>query len=85
MSVTRQQVYVALDSERNYQDRKWSDQQEVAPGIDAFAAYVQGYTNELIHSCSHTSSIEERLNFFRKVGALCVACMEAHGAPLRNT
>ncbi len=75
----RDEVYVAIDSERNYQNWKWGDPPHE---IDAFACYISGYTNKLIELCSTTDS-SERLDIIRKIAGLCVVCMEQHGSPMR--
>lgn len=51
--------------------------------IDEFALYVRGYAEDLAQLASHTNDPRPKLEFFRKVGALCVAAMEQHGAPPR--
>ncbi len=82
MKWTRGQVFQAFNSERDYQDEKWPD--SLAAGLDAFALYIQGYANELTYIASHSGNPLEKLHAVRKVGALCVAAMEAHGAPHRD-
>jgi hypothetical protein len=81
--VARYEVYDAIDTERAYQDRKWGNQADNPPPIDSFATYVAAFTNKLLATCSTSNSSTERLDAFRKVAALCVACMEHHGAPRR--
>lgn len=51
--------------------------------IDEFALYIHGYSNDLVKIASHTNDPREKLDFIRKVAALCVAAMEQHGAPMR--
>jgi hypothetical protein len=86
---TRQQVYEALDSERTYQDAKWGDTRSSnEPGngertLDEFALYIVGYAHKLLDIASTFGEPEQKLEFVRKVGGLCVACMEQHGAPKR--
>ena len=86
MSTSRATVYLAIDSEREYQDKRWlgPDRDHFADHtVDEFILYISGYTNDLVHLGSHVDQKEEKLNFIRKVGALCVAAMEQHGAPYR--
>lgn len=82
---SRQEVYAAVDSEREYQNRLWPGQygESKKHELDAFVLYIAGYTNRLIDKASSTDDVTERLNFVRKVAGLCVACMEQHGAPHR--
>ena len=97
---TRVEVFVAINTERKYQDHRWGRVANIPPGsgitgsstlgdrignrsIDEFALYVEGYARDLAQLASHTNDPEPKLDFFRKVGALCVAAMEQHGAPHR--
>lgn len=84
---TRSQVYAALNSERAYQDKRWSAEEYGAEAIDRsldeFILYIQQYAAEAGALATHGDEAEA-LNFVRKVGALCVGCMERHGAPQRE-
>ena len=94
---TRQEVYNAIDSEREYQEAMWGDSlsNERAPDpakeesggdhtLDEFTLYISGYTNELVQMASHFVGAEEQLAIIRKIAGLSVACMEQHGAPKRK-
>jgi len=89
MQASREQVYVALDSERAYQDSKWGDSASSdRPGhgersIDEFALYLSGYATKLAAYCSEFGNPHVKLGLVRKITALGVACMEQHGAPHR--
>ena len=83
---TREQVYKALDGERDYQESRWNaEYHEVA----AFILYMEEYlarTRELASTLADNEANENgesALDFVRKVTALGVACMEQHGAPRR--
>ncbi len=90
---TRSDVFEALVSERIYQDQRWGETQSSEQPLDGkpvgfrtldeFALYVHGYAQDLARIAAHSDSPTEKLDFFRKVGALCVAAMEHHGAPHR--
>jgi hypothetical protein len=94
---TREAVYAAIDSERDYQDELWGDtlsgnrlpihslQQGGDRSIDEFILYLQGYMNDLVYLGSHFSDTPAKLEVIRKVTTLGVAAMEQHGAPHRNT
>ena len=90
MTALREEVYAAFDSERNYQDGKWGNTLSGdRPGdgtrtVDEFALYIAGYTADLTHNASHFGPTGDKLDIIRKIGALCVACMEQHGAPKRG-
>lgn len=83
MSVKRERVYKALDSERDYQAKKWN---EAAHSPLEFLVYMEDYVSEAKHVCSRNSDAEiggKVMDIIRKVSALGVACMEQHGAPMR--
>ena len=82
INAMRAEAFDAINSERDYQARKWG---EVDHEVDAFAAYVQEYTNQLMHVVGTTSDTTAKLAAMRKVAALAVACMEQHGAPKRES
>lgn len=81
-SNSRRSAYAAIDSERAYQDDKWPNSLDKT--IDEFALYICEYAAQLRHVASTTDDVTARLDAVRKVGGLAVACMEAHGAPLRG-
>lgn len=76
----RQDVYAAIDSERDYQASRWGEKPHE---IDAFVTYIQEYTNQLVHLAATDDDPRHKLGAMRKVAGLCVACMEQHGAPIR--
>lgn len=86
MSISREKVYAAIDSERDYQDRKWGhtgSSGQAGDGsrtLDEFIMYIDGYTRDLVDYASHESNAAEKLKRLRKVAGLCVAAMEQHGA-----
>jgi len=87
---TRNEVYAAIDSEREYQDRKGVHASK-APhehGIESFIVYMEDYLAEARKQASRIWTEDGRaapvvLDTIRKVTALGVACMEQHGAPSR--
>jgi len=91
MTVPREEVYAAFDSEREYQDMRWGDTLSGGrPGdgertVDEFSLYIIGYANDLLVNASHFGNQRDKLDIIRKIGGLAVACMEQHGAPMRRT
>ena len=91
--VTRQDVYTAIDSERDYQDSRWGEKlsgERPAPedeggnrSLDEFILYIQNYAQDLGAFASTSSDWSQKLHKIRKVAGLCVAAMEQHGAPHR--
>lgn len=87
MSINEARVaaFEALDSERDYQDDRWAHlpRQAIDRSLDEFILYIQQYASEAGALSTHGDEAEA-LDFVRKVGALCVGCMETHGAPRRE-
>ncbi len=90
----REDVIAAFESERAYQDSKWGTvmssgrQPEVGEiggdrSLDEYILYIVGYTNKLLDKASTFADPKGKLDFVRKVGGLCWAAMEQHGAPQR--
>ena len=86
----REAAFTAIDSERDYQDARWGDSGSSGqPGngertIDEFALYIAAYTNKMVEQCGTFADPIAKLHTIRKVAGLAVACMEQHGAPLRE-
>ncbi len=79
---TRNDVYVAINTERAYQDKRWPN--ERAHTTDEFILFMEHYLHEARRLASTTPDGNvEVLDFVRKVTALGVACMEQNGAPRR--
>lgn len=85
----RAEAFSAINSERDYQDKKWGGTLSGGrPGdgsrtVDEFALYIAGYADDLVRVASHFGDTKAKLEVIRKIAGLCVACMEQHGAPLR--
>jgi hypothetical protein len=88
-------VFAAISSERHYQDKKWgrtqSSQRHAVPAgspmtrtLDEYALYILEYAEQLRHLAGTSDNPYPKLDAVRKVTALGVACMEEHGAPLRE-
>lgn len=85
MSSTREEVYRALDSERDYQEdmfEKHGYHSATDRKLDEFILYIQQYAREAGALTTHGDELQA-LEFVRKIGGLCVGCMERHGAPFR--
>ena len=89
---SREEVYSALDSERDYQQSRAAEAHPEHPeehihSVNDYVVYMDDYMNELKHQLSRIwvpeGQIPEALNTLRKITALGVAAMEQNGAPLR--
>lgn len=83
MYSTRQEVYAALDTERLYQSDASSD--VIAPAdslsIGDEILLMEEYLALARSAWAGTNKPEiEALHIIRKVGGMCVRCMETHGA-----
>jgi hypothetical protein len=82
----RSEVYAAIDSERDYQDRRWSAEKVHTPS--EWLLYMQDYLSEAIHIASRQPTPQADpavLEIIRKIAGMGVACMEQNGAPKRGT
>ena len=86
MKATREQVYLAIDTERDYQDQKWTPETTTSNGQHSFEEwfmYIEDYVNEAKHILSRKAKQEadqEAAHIMRKVAAIAVAAMEQNGA-----
>lgn len=83
----REDVYIAIDTERDYQQERWGNnphRQADDRQIDEFALYIARYTARLVEVATTAENDTDKLDVVRKIAALCVACMEQHGAPQRE-
>jgi len=77
----RQEVYSAIDGERAHQDGLNPKVLSIGEEI----ALALRYTNKALESWSDDFNPpeQEALATLRKLAAICVRCMEHHGAPKR--
>lgn len=88
---SRQEVYNAIDGERDYQATVWNETTTTSGGEHSmveFLVYIQDYTTEALHV--NTRKPDQEANVFsqhslRKIAALAVAALEQHGVKLRNS
>ncbi|HLY04883.1 MAG TPA: hypothetical protein VKR31_03960 [Rhizomicrobium sp.] len=93
-AMRRGRVFAALCSERDYQESRanaaGTPEGEVRPhSVEEFVLYMESYLTEAREILSRTwtpdrSAPPAALHTLRKVTALGVACMEQHGAPMRE-
>lgn len=85
--VSREDVFEAINSEREYQDSLWVPEDYGGiHSVTEFLLYMDDYLAEAKHivsreagpACDHMA-----LEIIRKVVSMGVSCMEQHGAPKR--
>ena len=84
----RQEVYNRIDTERQYQDLRWTPRREKNGTPDEqkppaeWINYMEFHINEAKKEV-YMLNDEEALAQVRKVAALAVRCLEIHGCPER--
>lgn len=87
---TRVEVYMALDTERNYQESRWNDSTTTSGGrhsLEEWVLYMDNYLTQAKEQLSRNAKqVADPLALatIRKVTAMGVACMEQLGAPNRE-
>lgn len=85
MKATRERVYDAIDSEREYQDMLPPTRTDgVSRSVGDYVTMMQHYQSKLVAAWTENAGDEQALDVMRKIGGIAVHCMEDHGAPLRK-
>ena len=88
IKMERTEVYKRLDTERDYQDLRWSPRREKNDTPDEekppaeWINYIEHHVTEAKREVYFLND-EEALAHVRKVAALAVRCLELHGCPER--
>jgi hypothetical protein len=82
MKASRDEVYTAIDTERNYQEERWPFHKHSAT---EFLVFINHYVSKAMACASTENHNDNVLDGLRKIAALAVAAMEEHGAPPRIT
>jgi len=88
MKVSRDEVYAAIDGERDYQDNTISNKfghqrDEVCHPVAAEILMMEDYIARARKAWTDEKGTGPALQMVRKVAGLAVRCMENHGAPKR--
>lgn len=91
-AIDREQVYAAIDSERNYQDRVWRENAGDVPGHE-----VRTVAEELLMledyvararkawtDAPRSTEVAVTTDVLRKCAGICVRAMENHGVQPRR-
>ena len=85
--MNRADVYKAIDSERDYQERKWGNgATKKVHSLEEWCLYIQDYLDEAKHALSRKPDdvcYPIAKEIMRKIGGMAVKCMEEHGTTLR--
>lgn len=82
--MTRINVYAAIDSERDLQDRKWGTVGAHPHEVGAWITIMRKLLRDAEQSWASASDDRPALIELRKVIAVGVACCEQHGVPFRS-
>jgi len=77
----RKQVYEVIDSERDYQDSKWSGHTHDA---GSYILMIEEYAARARAAWVDNNGDQPSLDVVRKIAGIAVRCMEEHGAPKRQ-
>lgn len=89
MITTREDVYSAINSERDYQDNIIEADptrcavNEVDHTVGDYIVMLTTYVREAQEAWTRNGGSEKALHSVRKVAGIAVHCMEDHGAPKR--
>jgi hypothetical protein len=73
---TRAEVFTAIESERDYQQKRWPGH---VHGTGSYLAYIDSYLRKAVNTATCSSDDAGTMDVIRKIVALCVACMEENG------
>ena len=82
--LTREQVYRAVDTERDFQDRKWGDIDDHPHEVGGWLTIMRKLLGDAEQAWSSSAGDTAALNEIRKVVAVGIACCEQHGVPTRS-
>lgn len=80
----RTKVFDAIDSERDYQDRKWGTPAEHPHEVGGYLTLMDVHLRRAQEAWAGANSDAAALESLRKVLAIGVACAEQHGIPGRS-
>jgi hypothetical protein len=80
----RERVYNAIDSERDFQDRKWGTPDEHPHEVGGWITIMRKLLRDAEESWACSAGDVAALQEIRKVVAVGVACCEQHGVQTRS-
>jgi hypothetical protein len=79
---SRQEVYEAIDGERDYQDGLNSRVQSIGDELTILTHYLHLAQKQYCEEFTDPEVLT--LGMIRKLAGICVRCLEHHGAPRRK-
>ena len=71
--MSREDVYKLIDTERDYQNRKWKHFDDSKWALNDWVVFIERYLKEIKDWTGHPN---EQMDAMRKVGALAVVAMQ---------
>lgn len=82
--MNRQEVYEAIDSERDYQDQKWGSPNQRPKQVGSWLTLIKVHVDRAMEKWASSDGDAEALEQLRKVAAISVACLEQNGVQKRK-
>ena len=82
--MNRQEVYEAIDSERDYQNQKWGSPNQRPKQVGSWLTLMRAILAKAEAEWAVSDGDNEALEIIRKFTAVGVACMEQHGVQKRK-
>ena len=83
-ALTRKDVFIAIEHERDCQDKKWGNLDEHTHEVGSYLTIMRQLLNDAERAYMSQRGDIGALDELRKVVAVGVACMEQHGVPARK-
>ncbi len=89
-TASRQEVFDAIISEREYQKKRWGERQpdgtlqERRSSVCDYLVYMKHYFEKAFATATTHLGNDRALDEVRKIASLAVACMEDNGCKSRN-
>lgn len=83
MPVTREEAYKLIDTERDYQDRTWPENEERQRPEHALTL-IRIYLRKAEDAWNNTKDDMPTMDVIRKIGGIAVRSIEHNGAPPRQ-
>ena len=84
-AVTRAVVYDAIDTERDYQDRRYGNLEEHPHTVGEWILILRTELDEAERGWTKGKGDTEALSEIVKLAGVAVACLEQHGVVLRGS
>lgn len=82
-TLSRKDVFFAIEQERDYQDKKWGTLDDHPHEVGAWLTIMRQFVNDAERAYTGQCGDKGALDELRKAVAVGVACLEQHGVPPR--